>query len=230
MIILVHTGESDEPSATISDGTDDASQSRAPQLGFARERCGHRETRSCMPRRERNERTIPIMKPAAELKVLRVTVVHGRERSPGETLPQASDAGRKENRFRHVKCTTRKPRHSCQTTGRVQTRANDEGTWPAKEGEIARGVLQIVASLYPLLLEHSRSPGIEGRYGNCYQHGECAGDSVTFRDPWASDANAIALRILRTNAGCGDGQAACEEHMQERAEIHFEVRCAMSCM
>jgi hypothetical protein len=160
MIVLIHTGESDKSSAPISDGTDDASKSRAPQLGFARKRCGHRETRSGVPRWERNEWTIPIVKPAAELEVLRVAVVHGRERSPGETLPQARNAGRKENRFRHVKCTTREPRHSCQTTGRIQTCANDEGTGPAKEGKIARRVLQIVASLEAFLLEHPRSPGV----------------------------------------------------------------------
>jgi hypothetical protein len=202
MIILVHTGESDEPSATISDGTEDASQSRAPQLGFAREGCGHRETRSGVPRRERNERTIPVMKAAAKLKVLWVTVVHGRERSPGETLSQSSNARRKEDRFGHVKCTTRQLRQSCQTTGGIQTCPNNEGTWPAKEGEIARCVLQIVASLEAFLLEYPRGPGVERRYGNRCQHCECAGDSVTFRDPCASDASAIAVRILRTKTGC----------------------------
>jgi hypothetical protein len=231
MIILVHTRESDESSAPISDGADDASQSWAPQLGFARERCGHRETRSCMPRWKRNERSIPVMKAAAKLKVLRVTVVHGRERSPGETLSQASNAGGKENRFSHVKCTTRQPRHSCQTTGRIQTCANNEGTWPAKEGEIARCVLQIVASLKAFLLEYPRSPGVERRYGNGCQHCECAGDSVIFRDPWASDTSAVAVRILRTKTGCdgcgGEGRAGGEEHMQERARIHFGIRCAM---
>ncbi len=81
------------------------------------------------------------MKAAAKLKVLRVTVIHGRECSAGDPLPQASDAGGKENRFRHVKRTTCQPRHSCQATGGIQTCANDEWTWPAKECEIARGML-----------------------------------------------------------------------------------------
>jgi hypothetical protein len=198
MIILVHTGESDESGAPVSDGTDDATQSWAPLIGFARERCGHRETRSGVPRWERNERSIPIMKAAAKLKVLRVTVVDGRECPAGNPFPQASNAGREENRFRHVKCATCQPWHSCQTTSGIQTRTNNEGTWPAKEGEIARCVLQIVASLEAFLLEYPRSPGVERRYGNGCQHCECAGDSVAFRDPWASDANAVAGRILRT--------------------------------
>jgi len=231
MIILVHTGESDESSAPIGDGADDASKSWAPPLGFARERCGHRETRGGVPRWERNERSIPIMKAAAKLKVLRVTVVDGRECPAGKPFPQTSNAGRKQNRFRHVKCTTRQLRHSCQTTGRIQTCANNEGTWPAKEGEIARCVLQIVASLEAFLLEYPRSSGVERRYGNGCQQCECGGDCVTFRDPRASDASAIAVRILRAKTGCdgrsGEGRAGGEEHMQERADIHFGIRCAM---
>jgi hypothetical protein len=45
------------------------------------------------------------------------------------------------------------PRHSCQATSRVQTGANDEWTRAAEEREFARGVLQIVDSLEPLLLQ-----------------------------------------------------------------------------
>jgi hypothetical protein len=231
MIILVHPGESDESGAPVSDGTDDATQSRAPLIGFARERCGHCETRSGVPRRERNERSIPIMKATAKLKVLRVTVIHGRECSAGDPLPQASNAGRKENRFRHVKRTTCQSRHSCQATRRIQACANNEWTWPAKEREIVCGVLEIIASLKSLLLQLPRSSGVERRYGQGCQDREGARRGVMFRDPSAGDANAIAVRILRTKTGCdgsgGDGRARGEKHMQERAEIHFGIRCAM---
>jgi hypothetical protein len=167
------------------------------------------------------------MKAAAKLKILWVTVIHGRECSAGDPLPQAGNASRKENRFRHVKCTTCQPRHSCQATGRIQTCANNEWTGPAKESEIARGVLQIVASLEALLLQYPRGPGVERRYGHGCQDGKCARGCVLFRDPWASGASAIAVRILRTKTGCGKGRAGGEEHMQERAEIHFGIRCAM---
>src|ERR1700680_827873 len=174
------------------------------------------------------------MKAAAKLKILRVTIVHGRKRSPGETLPQASNAGRKENRLRHVKCTTRQSRHSCQTTGRIQTCANNEGTWAAKEGEIAGCVLQIVASLKALLLEYPRSPGVERRYGNGCQHCECAGYSVPLCNPCSSDASAVTARILCTKTGrdgCGgEDRPGGEEQMQKRAEIHFGIRCTMVCI
>src|ERR1700674_2654100 len=146
MDVLVHAGEPNERRSAIRDATDDASRSRMPVVNFAREHCGHREARRRMPRRERNEWSIPIMKASAKLKVLRVTVIHGRESSPGEALTKAINAGRKENCLRHVKRTTCHPRHSCQAASRVQTGPNDEWTWAAEEREIARGVLQIVAS------------------------------------------------------------------------------------
>lgn len=224
MIILVHTRESDEPGSPISDGTDDASQSRVPLVSFARKRRSHREARSGMPRRERDEWSIPIMKTAAELKVFRVTVIHRWKRSAGDSLPQTSNAGRKENRLRHVKRGTCQSRYSCQAAGRIQTRANNEWTWPAEEREIARGVLQIVASLEALLLHYHRSPGVQGRYGHGCKDGQGARRSVMSRDPWAGGASAIAVRILRTKTGCdgsdGHGRAGGDEHMQERAEIH----------
>ena len=166
------------------------------------------------------------MKAAAELKVLRVAVIHGRQRSTGDPLAQTSNAGCKENRFRHVKRSTCQPRHSCHAAGRIKTGANDKWTWPAEEREIARGVLQIVASLEALCLQHPRSPGVEWRYGHGCKDGECGPHGVMFRDPWASGANAIPERILRTKTGCGESRAGCEKHMQERAEIHFGMRCA----
>src|ERR1700730_12017715 len=130
------------------------------------------------------------MKAAAQLKVLRVTVIHGRECSTGDPLPQASDAGRNENGFHHVKRTICQPRHSCRATSRVQTCANNEWTWPAKEREIARGVLQIVASLEALCLQNPRGPGVEWCYGDGRKDGERAPPDVMFRDPWASGRSA----------------------------------------
>lgn len=224
MDVLVHAGKPDEPRAPIRDGTDDASQSRMPQVGFARERRGHREARSGMPRRERHEWSIAIMKAAAKLKVLRVAIVHGRERSAGEPLAQTINAGCKENRFRHVKRGTCQPRHSCDAAGRIKTGANDKWTRPAEEREIARGVLQIVASLKALLLEFPGSPGVEGRYGHGCQHGDRAGHGVTFRQPGTGRDGAIPLRILRAKTGHngsgGEHRAGGKERTQERAEIH----------
>ena len=146
MDVLVHASKPDEPRASVSDRTDDASQSWVPLVGFARERRSHREARSGMPRRERHEWSVPIMKAAAELKVLRVAVIHGRQRSTGDPLAQTSNAGCKENGFRHVKRSTCQPRHSCDAAGRKKTGTNNKWTRPAEEREIARGVLQIVAS------------------------------------------------------------------------------------
>jgi hypothetical protein len=163
MDVLVHAGKPDEPRAPVRDGTDDASQSRMPLVGFARERRSHREARCGMPRRERHEWSIPIMKAAAKLKVLRITVIHGRERSAGDPLAQTSNAGCKENGFSHVKRSTCQPRHSCHAADRIKTRANDKWTWAAEEREIARGVLQIVASLEVLLLQCPCSPAVERR-------------------------------------------------------------------
>lgn len=170
------------------------------------------------------------MKAPAELKVLRVAVIHGRQCSAGEPLPQTSNAGRKENRLGHVKRTTCQPWHMRQAAGRIQTRANNEWTWPTDEREIARGVLEIVASLKSLFLQLSRRSGVERRYGQGCQDREGARHGIMFRDPWAGDASAIAVRTLRTKTGCDDsgghGRAGGEEHMQERAGIHFGVRCA----
>jgi hypothetical protein len=92
------------------------------------------------------------MKAAAELKVLRVAVIHGRQPSAGDPLPQTSNAGRKEKRRGHVKRTTCQAWHSCKAAGRIQTCANNEWTWTTEEREIVRGVLEIVASLKSLLL------------------------------------------------------------------------------
>ena len=166
------------------------------------------------------------MKAAAKLKVLRVTVIHGRERSAGDPLAQTSNAGCKENRFSHVKRSTCQPRHSCHAAGRIKTCANDKWTRPAEEREIARGVLQIVASLEALLLQFPCSPGVERRYGHGCQHSGCADHSVTFRQPRTGrdGGGAIVLRILRTKTGHngsgGEHRAGGEERTQERAEIH----------
>ena len=92
------------------------------------------------------------------------------------------------------------------------------------------GVLEIITSLKSLLLQFSRGSGVERRYGQGCQDREGASRGVMFRDPLAGDANAIAVRILRTKTGCngsgGEGQTRGEEHMQERAEIHFGISCA----
>jgi hypothetical protein len=231
MDVLVHPGEPDESRARIRHRTDDASQSRVPLIGFARERRGHREARSGMSRWERHEWSVPIMKAAPELEVLRVTVIHRWERSAGKPLPQTRNAGRKENRFRHVKRGAGQPGHSCHSAGRIETDANDKWTRPAKEREIARGVLKIVASLEALLLQHPRSPGVERRYSHSCQHSGYSRQSINLRDPWTRGVSAIAVRILRTKTGRGGSGGECrasgEEHMQEPAEIHFGIRCAM---
>jgi hypothetical protein len=114
------------------------------------------------------------MKAAAKLKVVRVTIIHGRERSTGDPLAQTSNAGCKQNRSRHVKRGTRQPRHSCHAAGRIKTSAYDEWTRPAEEREIARGVLQIVGSLEALFLQSPCSPAVERRYGHGCQDGDCA--------------------------------------------------------
>jgi len=221
MDVLVHAGKPDEPRAPVRERTDDASQSRMPLVGFARECRGHREARSGMPRWERHEWSIPIMKAASELKVLRVTIVHGREGSTGDPLAHTRNAGCKENRFRHVKRSTGQPRHSCQAAGCIKTGANNKWTWAAEEREIARGVLQIVASLEALLLQFPGSPAVERRYGHGCQHGECADHSVTFRQPWTGRHGAIPLRILRTSTGHkasgGEHRAGGKERTQKRA-------------
>ena len=209
MDVLVHAGKPDEPRAPVRERTDDASQSRMPLVGFARECRGHREARSGMPRWERHEWSIPIMKAASELKVLRVTIVHGREGSTGDPLAHTRNAGCKENRFRHVKRSTGQPRHSCHAAGCIKTGANNKWTWAAEEREIARGVLQIVASLKALLLQFPGSPAVERCHSHGCQHGECADHSVTFRQPWTGRDGAIPLRILRTSTG---HKASGEEH------------------
>ena len=203
MDVLVHAGKPDEPRASVCDRTDDASQSRMPLVGFARERRSHREARSGMPRRERYEWSVPIVKAAAELKVLRVTIVHGRKRSPGDPLAQTSNAGCKENGFRHVKRSTCQPRHSCDAAGRKKTGANNKWTRPAEEREIARGVLQIVVSLEALLLQFPCGPAVKRCYGHGYQRGYSAGLGVTFRQPRTGrdGGRAILLKILRTSTG-----------------------------
>jgi len=232
MDVLVHAGKPDEPGAPVRDRTDDASQSRMPLVGFARERRSHREARSGMPRWERHEWSIPLMKAAAKLKVLRVTIIHGRERSTGDPLAQAIKARCKKNCLRHVKPGIRQPRQSCYTAGHIKTCAHEKWTWPSEEREIARGVLQIVASLDVLPLHCHCNPAVERRYGHGCQHGGCAEHSVTFRQPGTGrdGGGAILLRILRTKTGHnGSGRerrAGGKERTQERAEIHFGICCA----
>jgi hypothetical protein len=141
------------------------------------------------------------MKAAAELKVLRVAVIHGRQRSTGDPLAQSIDAGCKENRFRHVKRGTCQPRRSCHAAGRIESGAKDEWTRPAEEREIARGMLQIVASLKALLLQFPCSPAIERCYGQGCQHSGRADHGVTFRQPWTGRYGAVLWRILRVKTG-----------------------------
>ena len=219
MDVLVHAGKPDERSAPVGDRTDDASRSRAPSVGFARERCSHREARSGVPCRERHKWSIRTMKAAAKLKVVRVIHIHVRKRSAEEPLAQASNARCKQNCLRHVKPSIGQPRHSCYAAGRKKTCANEKWTRPAEERELTRGALQILAALEARRLHCPHSPAVQRRNGHGCQHGDCARHSVTFRQPWTGRDGAIVVRILRPSTGHddsgGEHRAGSKYHTQE---------------
>jgi hypothetical protein len=118
-----------------------------------------------MPRRERHEWSIPVVKAAEKLKVVRVIHIHIGKRSAEYSLGHAIDARCKKNCLRHVKPNVRQTRHSRQAACRIKTRANYKWTWPAEEREIVRGVPQIIASLESLLLQVPGGPCVERRDG-----------------------------------------------------------------
>ena len=180
------------------------------------------------------------MKAATKLKVLRVIHIHRRQRAAEEPLAQATNARCKENSLRHVKPCIREPRQSCYAAGHVKTCAHEKWTGPSEEREIARGVLQIVAALEVLALHCHCNPAVERRYSYGCQHGDCAPNSIVFRQQRTSRRSAIVLRFLRTgtrhNAG-RERRTGGKEHTQQRVEIHcnnmsdftsdgYQPRCA----